>query len=186
VSIGVRLFPAVHGHIADSVRDHGPGLVGAFGRNCSGRGSRSGRFTEPLALGFRCPPSPGEEPLRLPEDHWWIEGLGRALTAGSTDTHKNPADIGVSLWTDHAGQQPVPAWPAHGLQNATTGHGETSFQLAGAAPVSADLPLTWDVPTVDLSYTSRDGTDNGERSKGPVTCSVLMTQPVSKASATPR
>jgi hypothetical protein len=46
---------------------------------------------------------------------------------------------------------------------------------AAAAPVSADLSLTCDVPAVDLSRISRDGTDDGERSKGPVTCAVLMT-----------
>ena len=45
---------------------------------------------------------------------------------------------------------------------------------AAAAPVSADLSLTCDVPAVDLSRTSRDGTADGERSKGPVTCAVLM------------
>jgi len=44
---------------------------------------------------------------------------------------------------------------------------------AGAAqqqrqPVSPDLSLTCDVPAVDLSCTSRAGTDDGERSKGPV------------------
>jgi hypothetical protein len=31
-SMGVRLFPAVHGHIADSVRDHEPGPVAHLGR----------------------------------------------------------------------------------------------------------------------------------------------------------
>jgi hypothetical protein len=35
--------------------------------------------------------------------------------------------------------------------------------------VSADLTLTRDLPAVDLSCTSRVGTDDGERSKGPVT-----------------
>ena len=64
-----------------------------------------------------------EEPVRLPEDHWWIESLAHAWPTGFTGTHGNPADIGVSLWTDHAGQQSVPAWSAHGLQNATTGRG---------------------------------------------------------------
>ena len=65
----------------------------------------------------------GEEPVRLAEDHWWIRSLAHAWPTGSTGSHENPADIGVSLWTDHAGRQPVPAWPAHGLQSATTGHG---------------------------------------------------------------
>ena len=63
----------------------------------------------------------GEEPARLPEDHWRIEGLAHAWPAGSPGSRENAADIGVSLWTDHAGQQP--AWSADGLQNATTGHG---------------------------------------------------------------
>jgi len=48
------------------------------------------------------------------------------------------------------------------------------------APVSADLLLTWDVPAVDLSCTSRDGTDDAERSKRPVTCALLTTQPMHK------
>ena len=65
----------------------------------------------------------GEEPVRLPEDHWWIGSLAHAWPTGFTGTHENPADIGVSLGTYHAGQQPAPGWPAHGLQNATTGHG---------------------------------------------------------------
>jgi hypothetical protein len=62
----------------------------------------------------------GEEP---PEDHWWIDSLAPRGPRDHTGTHENPADIGVSLWTDHAGRQPAPAWSAHGLQNATTGHG---------------------------------------------------------------
>jgi hypothetical protein len=36
----VRLFPAVHGHIADSVRDHGPGPVAHDIRICRGPASR--------------------------------------------------------------------------------------------------------------------------------------------------
>src|ERR1039457_6091064 len=51
---------------------------------------------------------------------------------------------------------------------------------AGHAMVSfADLLLTCDVPAVDLSGTSWDGTDDGERSKRPVTCAVLTMLPVS-------
>ena len=57
MSMGVRLFPAVHGCIADSVRDHEPGPVAHLGADYSGRGSGSGRFTEPLDPGFRCLPS---------------------------------------------------------------------------------------------------------------------------------
>ena len=30
----------------------------------------------------------GEEPVRLPEDHWWIEGLAHAWPTGSTGTHE--------------------------------------------------------------------------------------------------
>jgi len=42
---------------------------------------------------------------------------------GSTGSRESAADIGVSLWTDYAGQQGAPAWSADELQNATTGHG---------------------------------------------------------------
>ena len=69
------------------------------------------------------PAVPGEEPARLPKDHWWIESLAHAWPTGSTGTYENPADIWVSLWTDHAGQQANPARSADGLQNATAGHG---------------------------------------------------------------
>jgi hypothetical protein len=64
---------------------------------------RSQRFTEPLALGFRCPTALGGEPARLPEYHWSVEGPAHGIyrQAGK------PGDIGVRLRTDHAGQEPA-------------------------------------------------------------------------------
>jgi hypothetical protein len=71
-------------------------------------------------------------PVRTREDHWWVESLAHARPMGSTGSRENAADIGVSPWTDHAGQQAAPAWSADRLQDAMTGHGSTCFQLAGA------------------------------------------------------
>src|ERR1017187_3805312 len=99
----------------------------------------------------------GEEPARLPE----ITGgskVGPRMTRGSTGSHQDAADIGVSVWTDHAGQQ---------------GH---SCLVCGRAAECNDGPLinlvpadrrtgllrTWDVLAVDLLCTSRDGADDGE------------------------
>jgi hypothetical protein len=49
-----------------------------------------------------------------------IEGLACAWPTGSVGSRESPADVGVSRWTDRAGQQAAPAWSEHGLQNATT------------------------------------------------------------------
>jgi hypothetical protein len=130
----------------------------------SGRGSGSGRLTEPLVPGFRWPAVLGEEPARLPEDHWWVESLAHAWPAGSTGSHENAADIGVSLWTDHAGSRPLLPGLRMGcrMQRPATDKPASSWP---GAPVSFGLLLTWDVPAVDLLCTSRDGTDDGEQSK---------------------
>jgi hypothetical protein len=56
---------------------------GAFGPIARGRGSGSGRYTEPLVPGFRWPAVLGEEPVRFPEDHWWIDRLAHAWPTGS-------------------------------------------------------------------------------------------------------
>jgi hypothetical protein len=70
----VPLCPAVHGHIADSVREHERGLAGAAG---SARGQRPGSegFTEPLAPGSDRPSVLGEEAASPLIDHW---STGRA------------------------------------------------------------------------------------------------------------
>jgi hypothetical protein len=60
--MGVRLFPAVHGHIADSVRDHGPGLVGHLGQNCSRGEAEAGGSPNRLLLDFDGPPSSVKRP----------------------------------------------------------------------------------------------------------------------------
>src|SRR5450755_1414408 len=88
----------------------------------SGRGSRRRRFTEPLVPGFRRPAVLGEEPVGLPEDHWWVEGLAHASPMGSTGSRENAADIRCRFGLTTPGQKAVPAWSAHELQNATTGH----------------------------------------------------------------
>jgi hypothetical protein len=88
-----------------------------------GTGKRKRAVHRTACSWISMPAVPGGEPARLPKDHWWIESLARAWPTGSTGAHENPADIGVSLWTDHAGQQANPARSADGLQNATTGNG---------------------------------------------------------------
>jgi len=45
---------------------------------------------------------------------------------------------------------------------------EPGSRLAVAAPVSADLLLNCEVPAMDPSDTSWDGTDDGQRSKDPL------------------
>ena len=95
MSMGVRLFPAVHGHIADSVRDHGPGL-GAHLGGSTGTGKRKRAVHRTACSWISMPAVLDEEPVRLPEDHWWVESLAHAWPMGSTGTHENPADIGVS------------------------------------------------------------------------------------------
>lgn len=47
-----------------------------------------------------------------------IEGLACAWSTGSMGSRESSADVGVSRWTDRAGQQAAPAWSEHGLQNA--------------------------------------------------------------------
>jgi hypothetical protein len=191
----------VHGHIADSVRDHEPGRgVGSFPTR-----RRSKRFTEPLAPGFRRPTVLGEEPARPPDDHWWSDSPALAWPTRSAGSRENPVAgyRGVALdWGGtvppggvalhlryHAGgvrRQAAPAGPrvVCRMQRPATDEPRPPAGRCGAAaaPVSADLSLTCDVPAVDLSRTSRDGTDDGERSKGPVTCAVL-TMPVRWASS---
>jgi hypothetical protein len=125
VSMGVRLFPAVHGHMADSVRDHGPGLGAHLGGIARDGEAEADGFTEPLVPGFRCPPSSGKGPSGSRK----ITRGSRVWPTGSTGSHENAADIGVSTWTDHAGvlpglrrgcrmqqsatDKPASSWPAH-------------------------------------------------------------------------
>jgi hypothetical protein len=91
----------------------------------------------------------------------------------------------VSLWTDPAGQQAraclVCGWGCRVQRPAT---GKPAFQAAGARQFPLVL-LTWDVRALDLSRISRNGIDDGERSKGPVTCAVLTTHRAMEASSMP-
>jgi hypothetical protein len=62
VSMGVRLFPAVHGHIADSVRDHGPGSVAHLGGSLGGGEAEAGGSPNRWFLDFDGLPSSVKNP----------------------------------------------------------------------------------------------------------------------------
>src|ERR1039457_6338388 len=130
----------------------------------SGRGGGSGRVTEPPAPLFRWPAVLGEEPVRLAEDHWRVQGLAPAWPMGSPGSRENAADIGYrfGLTRRAAGRAClVCGWAAE-----CNDQPRINLLPAGrCAPVSAGLLLIWHVPAVDLSCPSRDGTDDGERSK---------------------
>ena len=96
----------------------------------------------------------GENPPGPPDYHGWSDELAHAWPTGPRAV-ENPADIGVSPWTGADLVPPgwrrgasfalrrrvagrAPAWPTHGRQNATTGHGGTGSQL----PVPRQFPLT--------------------------------------------
>jgi hypothetical protein len=119
--MGVRLFPAVHGHIADSVRDHGRGPVAHSRRIARGGEAEAGRSPNRLLLDFYGPQSS----VKSPSDSWKITGGSRVWPTcgplGSTGSRENAAVVGVSLWNDHAGRQAAPACSAEGLQDATSG-----------------------------------------------------------------
>ena len=108
----------------------------------------------------------GEEPARLQEDHWWIESLAHARPTGPRALTRTLLLSGYRVGLTTPGSSPRLPGLRMGCRMQRPATDKPAVQLAGAAPVSADLLLTWDVPAVDLSYTSRDGTDNGERSKG--------------------
>jgi hypothetical protein len=55
--MGVRLFPAVHGHIADSVRDHGPGPVAHLSGSLGKVEAETGGSPNRLLLDLDGPPS---------------------------------------------------------------------------------------------------------------------------------
>jgi len=117
--MGVRLFPAVHGHIADSVRDHGPGPGGGFGRIVRGGEEEAGGSPNRLLLDFYGPPSS----VRSPSGSGKMTGRSRVWPShgplGSTGSRENAADIGVSPWTDRAGQHTALAWSV-GMQRPAT------------------------------------------------------------------
>ena len=74
MSMGVRLFPAVHGHIADSVRDHGPGLGAHLGGLLGAGKAEAGGSPNRLLLDFDGPQSSVKNP----------SGSGK-ITGGSRD-----------------------------------------------------------------------------------------------------
>ena len=81
MSMVVRLFPAVHGHIVDSVRDHGPGPVAHLGGS-PGAGKRKRAVHRTACSLISMPAVLGEEPVRLRKDHWWIESLAHVWPNG--------------------------------------------------------------------------------------------------------
>jgi hypothetical protein len=110
-----------------------------------------------LARMVRGIPGPSREPS-------WYRGI--AMDGGGTV----PADAAVLHVGCHAGQQAAPAWPARPAEcNDRPWMNRLPVSLCR---VSAGLLLTGDVPAVDLSCTSsctsRDGTNDGERSKDPL------------------
>ena len=112
---------------------------------------RSQRFTEPLAPGFRWPPVLGEEPARLPDDHWWAEGPGP--THGPRDftsSRDNLADTGATLRTNRAGQQPATA----GLRMGGRMQRPATDKPASSWPV----PRQFRRPLTDLGCTCRGPT----------------------------
>ena len=103
MSMGVRLFPAVHGRIADSVRDHGPALLAHLGGSF-GTGKRKRVVHRTACSWISVPAVLGEEPARLPE----ITGgskVGPRMTRGSTGSHQDAA-----VWEilKNAGIDPAP------------------------------------------------------------------------------
>ena len=131
------------------------------------------RFTEPLAPGCRWPSVLGEEPARPPA----IPG-GRPVwpTHGprSAGSRENPADIGVLPWAgaelcrlavrrlicaSTPGSRPRLPGPRMicRMQRPATDEPAPSWRCS-ASFRSADLLLTCEVPAVDLSCISRDGT----------------------------
>ena len=87
-----------------------------------------------------------------------IEGLACGWPTGSMGSRESPADVGVSRWTDRAGQQAAPAWSEHGLQNSTTRHGYMCFQLGGAHQFRRPLAGLWwtfQVPSGMVPMTAR-------------------------------
>jgi hypothetical protein len=184
VSMGVRLFPAVHGHIADSVRDHEPGPVAHSGGSL-GAGKRKRAIPRTaLPLDFDGSPSSVKNP----------PGSGK-ITGGSrvwpTHDPRDPRAVARTMLISAyrfglttPGSRPILPGRRMGCrrQRPATDKPASSWP----APVSAGLLLTWDVPAVDLSCTSRDGTDGHDRPTGPVTYAVLTTSRCrAKATFTP-
>jgi len=163
VSMGVRLFPAVHGHIAGSVRDHGPGPVAYLG-GWFGAGKRKRAIHRTvLPLDFDGPPSS----VKNPPGSRKITGGSRVWpTHGQRDSRAVARTLlisGYRFGLTTAGSRAILPGRRMGcrMQRPATDKPASSW----SAPVSARLLLTWAVPAVDLSCTSRDGTDDGERSK---------------------
>jgi hypothetical protein len=138
VSMGVRLFPAVHGHIADSVRDHGPGLVAHLGRSLGGGEAEAGGTPNRWILDFDGLPSSVKSPSG-----------SRKITGGSTVwPTRGPRDpraitrtlliSGYRFGLTTPGSRATPAWSADGLQNATTG----TDKPASSWPVRRQFPPT--------------------------------------------
>ena len=130
-----------------------------------------------------------------------VRRCGPGMAQGIRGSRENPADIGVAPWTG---------------RNCAAWRRGASFALPRRAAGSALLACAWPAECSDLprmnrlragrrravihrhltdlrctcggpSCTSRQGSDDGKRSRRPVTCAVLMTPPVSPGpKSTPR
>ena len=132
---------------------------------------RSQRFTEPLAPpDLRWPAVLGAGPAR-PGRSLVVDGLAHPQPTGSGGSRGDPADLGVSPWTV-AELRCLAPWRFIALPRPAAGpwagprmagrvqRPATDEPAPSPALVSADLSLTCHVPAVDLSCTSRDGTDD--------------------------
>src|SRR5260370_11912262 len=103
--MGVRLFPAVHGHIADSVRDHEPGLAGGM---LVGNGAG---FRYRLA---RCPDGAAEDVMIRPRkpamDLRWTFHIPPAdMGAGADYLAADSFELAVAMASAHC-RGCGPAW----------------------------------------------------------------------------
>ena len=140
-------------------------LGGAFLADRSGRGSGSRRLTEQLAPRFRCPLSS----VKSPSDSRKIIGGSRVWpTRGPRDPRALTRTL--LIWGYRFGRTTAGGSPRlPGLRMGCRMQRPATDKPAPAGRYGASLRR----PATDLgctyggpSFTSRDGTDNGERSKG--------------------
>jgi hypothetical protein len=150
----VPLCLAVHGHMADSVRDHEPGRVaGSLWRGSGGSGSPN-RWLLDLD---------GPLSLSAPEDHWRAGGLVR-MVRGIGGPSREPCwyrGIAVDgaepcrptplrfMQAATPGQQAAPAWSAWPAE-CNDQPWMNRLPVSRCRAVSADLLPTCEVPAVDL------------------------------------
>jgi hypothetical protein len=116
------------------------------------------------------------------EDHWWIESLPTRAPRDPRAVTRTLLILGYRFGPTTPGSRPLLPGRRMGcrMQLSATDRPASSWPVRHFR-----RPVTDHVPTVDLLCTSRDGTDDGERSKGTVTYAVPMTSRRRKASFTP-